>query len=66
MTIFVIKEDLTGMSLEISHLLSECYKRQGIQVNIVTNLLRHGMVFIVLVSPPRTAHTTSDTVQHNL
>ena len=32
----------------------------------MSDLLRHGVVLVVLVSPPRSAHATSNAVQYDL
>ena len=50
----------------LDDLLRKCNKWQSVQVNIITELLRHGMVFVVLTSPPSTAHTATKTIDDNL
>ena len=48
------------------YLFSESHKRQSVEVHIVSELLRHGVVLVVLDAPPGTTHAAAHAIQDHL
>mmetsp|Transcript_18217 Transcript_18217/g.33689 ORF Transcript_18217/g.33689 Transcript_18217/m.33689 type:complete len:202 (+) Transcript_18217:258-863(+) len=60
-----VRLEASGLDV-LGDLLVERDKGQGVQVDIVFQLLRGSVVLVVLVTPPRAAHAAADTVRHFL
>mmetsp|Transcript_11663 Transcript_11663/g.30822 ORF Transcript_11663/g.30822 Transcript_11663/m.30822 type:complete len:348 (+) Transcript_11663:453-1496(+) len=48
------------------HILAEGDERERVEVNVVSHLLRRGVVLVVLVAPPRRGHAAAGSVQEYL